>query len=93
MLYYAYDLLACELQAITPDSSSRVPGIRLSSGSLYIGRLSSSFTGQPDDAVVDGYIGCIDQVKMQGFLHCKMESSSAYFLLIFFNLFIFVLFI
>ena len=39
-------------------------GVKLSSGSLYIGNIPNSLTDYPQVAVVKGFNGCIDTVSL-----------------------------
>ncbi|XP_019858033.1 PREDICTED: uncharacterized protein LOC109586294 [Amphimedon queenslandica] len=44
--------------------TSTLSGLRLSSGSLYIGRTSPNVSSPPTSLVKSGFKGCIDQIKM-----------------------------
>lgn len=66
VIYYAYNnYMTMELNkrlvAFTSFFST-VSGLRLSSGSLYLGKVSSVVNSPPSSLVKSGYVGCIDQV-------------------------------
>ena len=47
--------------------SSRVNGVRLSSGSLYVGNVPDSLNMKPNALVESGFVGCLDKVCMPQF--------------------------
>lgn len=65
--YYSYNnYVALELNGNLVGFTtfkSVLSGLRLSSGSLYIGKTSSSITKPPATLINHGFIGCIDQVS------------------------------
>ncbi len=48
-------------------TGSRVNGVRLSSGSLYVGNVPDTLNQKPNALVESGFVGCLDKVCMLHF--------------------------